>query len=99
MRVVIKTIFTIETPDPAVAKLLVGMMGRLRSKAFALLKFQEAVKYAQVGDNPLEISGPNFDVHRIHEPEIDGPKPDVSGEPDAIDPTVLIADADGSPVE
>lgn len=44
------------------------------------------------------LSGPSFDIHIIHE-DGDPPKKYDPNQPDAIDPTVTITDADGKPVE
>ena len=39
------------------------------------------------------ISGPTFDVHKPHDPAKDGPKTNKPGEPDALDPVVVIGEA------
>lgn len=87
----IKVIFEIEEAGQAIQT--IEYLRSAIGKARAYLGFVKAIQDSILAE---KCAGPSFDIHRIHEPDIDGPKPDVSGEPDAIDPTVVIGDADGN---
>ena len=99
MRIVIKTIFTIETKDLTRATEIIEKLSSDPGKTYGFQSFCQTLGDSLIGTSELQISGPSLDVHKIHEPEIDGPKPDVLGEPDAIDPKVTITDADGKVVK
>lgn len=96
MIIEIKTVFAIETRDLEVAVKLIKELSTGPICHDLKSSFARAVHSTTVNPKALDLNGPSFDIHRIHEPDIDGPKPDVSGEPDAIDPTVVIGDADGN---
>lgn len=98
MRIEIKVIFTIETRDESQATEIVEKLSKSRAKTHGFKSFLFTLDESLIERSELQIAGPSFDIHHIHEPEIDGPKDYAPGQPDAIDPTVLITDADGSPV-
>lgn len=128
MRIIIKTIFTIEKSIPPLTIIEIeNRFGKVEEEQAKAIRRQDQNRQAAglmtavrdpdvqalmtkgakealflIESRHLEgasFAGPTFDIHKIHEPEIDGPKPDVSGEPDAVDPIVTITDADGSSVE
>ena len=80
---VIQVTYTVESNEnPAALKCLFTL---------TTLAFKEELE--SHGYDAKFISGPTFDVYSPHDPLKDGPKTNKPGDPDAIDPVVVIGGA------